>query len=86
VLITIEEGSIGGFGSFVLNHLALKGLLDGGLKCRPMFIPDKHFDHAAQDKMYADAGLDRNAIAATAMRAIGNEKAANQVMSGLIDG
>ncbi|MCZ4273748.1 1-deoxy-D-xylulose-5-phosphate synthase [Maritalea porphyrae] len=86
VLITIEEGSIGGFGSFVLNHLALNGLLDGGLKCRPMFIPDKHFDHAAQDKMYAHAGLDRNAIAATAMRAIGNEKAANQVMSGLIDG
>jgi 1-deoxy-D-xylulose-5-phosphate synthase len=86
VLITIEEGSIGGFGSFVLNHLALQGLLDGGLRCRPMFIPDKHFDHAAQDKMYAQAGLDRNAIAATAMRAIGNEKAANQVMSGLIDG
>ena len=86
VLITIEEGSIGGFGSFVLNHLASNGLLDGGLKCRPMFMPDTYFDHAAQDKMYAHAGLDRNAIAATAMRAIGNEKAANQVMSGLIDG
>jgi len=85
VLITIEEGSIGGFGSFVLNHLALKGFLDGGLKCRPMFIPDRHFDHAAQDQMYLHAGLDRNAIAATAMRAIGDEKAANKVMSGLIE-
>ena len=42
VLITIEEGSIGGFGSAVLHHLAWKGLLDGGLKVRPMVLPDFH--------------------------------------------
>lgn len=86
VLITIEEGSIGGFGSFVLAHLAQNGLLDNGLKVRPLFIPDQHFDHASQDRMYAKAGLDRNGIAATAMRAIGNEKAANKVLANQIDG
>ncbi len=82
VLLTIEEGSVGGFGSFVLSHLAQNGLLDNGLKVRPLFIPDHHFDHAGQDQMYKHAGLDRNAIAATVMRALGNEKAANQVMTG----
>ena len=45
VLITIEEGSIGGFGSAVLHHLAWKGLLDGGLKVRPMVLPDWFIDH-----------------------------------------
>ena len=86
VLITIEEGTIGGFSSFVLNHLAQQGLLDRGLKCRPLFMPDRHFDHASQDQMYKHAGLDRSAIAATAMRAIGNEKAANQVLAGRVEG
>ena len=45
VLITIEEGSIGGFGSAVLHHLAWKGLLDRGLKVRPMVLPDVFIDH-----------------------------------------
>ena len=85
VLITVEEGTIGGFSSFVLNHLAQHGLLDSGLKCRPLFMPDRHFDHASQDQMYKHAGLDRSAIAATAMRAIGNENAANQVLAGRIE-
>ena len=47
VLITIEEGSVGGFGSFVLQHLALAGRLDRGLKIRPMVLPDLFLD---QDK------------------------------------
>ena len=45
MLITIEEGSIGGFGSAVLHHLAWKGLLDSGLKVRPMVLPDLFIDH-----------------------------------------
>lgn len=82
ILLTIEEGSVGGFGAFVLSHLAQNGLLDNGLKVRPLFIPDHHFDQASQDQMYKHAGLDRNAIAATVMRALGNEKTAEQVMAG----
>ena len=45
VVITIEEGSIGGFGAAVMHHLAWKGLLDGGLKVRPMILPDRFIDH-----------------------------------------
>jgi 1-deoxy-D-xylulose-5-phosphate synthase len=46
VLITIEEGSVGGFGSHVLQFLAMEGLLDGGLKVRPMVMPDIFMDHS----------------------------------------
>jgi 1-deoxy-D-xylulose-5-phosphate synthase len=56
VLITIEEGSVGGFGSHVLQFLAMEGLLDGGLKVRSMVMPDIFMDHAAPDVMYARAG------------------------------
>ena len=45
VLITIEEGAIGGFGSHVLHYLSHAGLLDGGLKVRPMVLPDIFIDH-----------------------------------------
>ncbi|MDP1975693.1 MAG: 1-deoxy-D-xylulose-5-phosphate synthase, partial [Alphaproteobacteria bacterium] len=57
VLITIEEGAIGGFGSHVLNYLALEGLLDRGLKCRPMTLPDFFIDHDIPEKQYELAGL-----------------------------
>src|ERR1700679_3581527 len=57
VLITIEEGTVGGFGSAVLQHLAWKGLLDGGLKVRPMVLPDRFVDHNSQVKQIAEAGL-----------------------------
>ena len=57
VLITIEEGSVGGFGAAVMHHLAWKGLLDGGLKVRPMVLPDRFIDHDTQPKQLAEAGL-----------------------------
>ena len=71
VLITIEEGSIGGFGSAVLHHLAWQGLLDGGLKVRPMILPDWFIDHDSQAKQLAEAKLTAKDIVATALAAIG---------------
>ena len=71
VLITIEEGSIGGFASQVLQYLATNGLLDHGLKVRPMILPDRFIDHAAPARQYAQAGLDAPAIVATALAALG---------------
>ena len=73
VLITIEEGSIGGFSSHVLHALASEGLLDGGLKVRPMTLPDRFIDHDSPATQYADAGLDSAAIVATALAALGQE-------------
>ena len=70
VLITVEEGSIGGFGAFVLHHLADAGLLDGGLKVRTMTLPDMFIDHDKPEKMYADAGLDAAGIVAKALAAL----------------
>jgi 1-deoxy-D-xylulose-5-phosphate synthase len=71
VLITIEEGSVGGFGSHVLQTLAEHGLLDRGLKVRSMVLPDIFIDHDAPDRMYAVAGLNAVDIAAKAMTALG---------------
>ena len=65
VLITIEEGSVGGFGSHVLQFLASEGLLDGGLRVRSMVMPDVFMDHASPEAMYARAGLDRKGIVDT---------------------
>ena len=73
VLITIEEGSIGGFGSHVLSYLAEEGLLDRGLKVRTMVLPDTFIDHEKPEKMYAAAGLDRDGIVAKALVALGKE-------------
>nr|WP_255714232.1 1-deoxy-D-xylulose-5-phosphate synthase [Pelagibacterium xiamenense] len=73
VLLTIEEGAIGGFGSHVATRLAQLGLLDGGLKFRPLMMPDRYIDQASQTDMYAQAGLDRAAIVETALRAFGDE-------------
>lgn len=61
-LITIEEGSIGGFGSFVLEFLSAEGSLDNGLKVRTMHLPDIFQDQDNPDKQYAQAGLDADAI------------------------
>ncbi|HET6239978.1 MAG TPA: 1-deoxy-D-xylulose-5-phosphate synthase [Acetobacteraceae bacterium] len=71
VLITIEEGAVGGFGSAVLQHLAWKGLLDAGLKVRPMVLPDRFIDHDSQAKQLAEAGLTAKDIVAAALGAIG---------------
>ena len=62
VLISIEEGSIGGFGSHVAKFLSEKNLLDKGLKFRSMTLPDKFIDHDKPDLMYKEAGLDSHAI------------------------
>ena len=73
VLITIEEGAIGGFASHVLAFLADDGLLDTGLKVRTMTLPDIFIDQDKPEKMYEVAGLDRNAIVAKALSALGKE-------------
>ncbi|HTI86103.1 MAG TPA: 1-deoxy-D-xylulose-5-phosphate synthase [Alphaproteobacteria bacterium] len=71
VLVTIEEGSVGGFSSFVLNFLAGEGLLESGLKVRPMVLPDRLIDHDTPAKQYAEAGLDRPHIVSTVLAALG---------------
>jgi 1-deoxy-D-xylulose-5-phosphate synthase len=69
VLITVEEGSIGGFGDHVLHFLSLDGLLDdGNLKFRPMVIPDKLFEAGTQHEQYAEAGLNSEHIRGTILR------------------
>jgi len=71
VLLTVEEGGIGGFGSHVATFLAREGLLDGKLKFRPLMIPDRYTEQASQNDMYAEAGLDRAGIVAAALAALG---------------
>ena len=71
VLITIEEGSIGGFAAQVLQSLADNGVLDGGLKVRPMVLPDIFIDQDSPAAMYATAGLDAKGIVTKAFEALG---------------
>lgn len=71
VLVTIEEGSRGGFGSFVLEHLANCGGLDSGLKVRVLTLPDVFQDHDTPAAMYDQAGLTARHIAARAIEALG---------------
>jgi 1-deoxy-D-xylulose-5-phosphate synthase len=73
VLLTVEEGSIGGFGSHVLQYLALEGLLDKGLKVRPMCLPDKFVSHGSPEEMYEEAGLLAKNIVDTAINALGRK-------------
>ncbi|MGB3387410.1 MAG: 1-deoxy-D-xylulose-5-phosphate synthase [Pseudaminobacter sp.] len=73
VLVTVEEGAVGGFASHVLQFLAEQGLLDTGLKVRPLVLPDEFTDHAKPEKMYADAGLDASGIVRTVFTALGHE-------------
>jgi 1-deoxy-D-xylulose-5-phosphate synthase len=79
VLITIEEGSIGGFGSYVLQTLAESGALDRGLRVRSMVLPDVFIDHDAPNAMYAKAGLDSKGIVAKVFEALGKEHARETV-------
>jgi 1-deoxy-D-xylulose-5-phosphate synthase len=76
VVITLEEGSVGGFGSIVLHDLAVSGLLDHGVKIRPMVLPDRFLDHDTPAKQYEAAGLTARHIVATALRALGVEELA----------
>ncbi len=76
VVITIEEGAIGGFGSHVLHHLAGNGLLDHGLKIRTMVLPDVFLDHDSPQAQYDKAGLNARHIVVMALSALGREIAA----------
>ncbi|MGA0596016.1 1-deoxy-D-xylulose-5-phosphate synthase [Enterovirga sp. CN4-39] len=76
VLITIEENSIGGFGSFVLHLLSDRGMLDRGLKVRSMILPDLYIDHDKPDRMYAQAGLDAQSIVRRVFEILGRNAAA----------
>jgi 1-deoxy-D-xylulose-5-phosphate synthase len=71
VLITLEEGAIGGFATQVLDHLARNDLISNGLKVRPMFLPDRFQDQAKPQEMYEEAGLCASHIVVTALSALG---------------
>jgi 1-deoxy-D-xylulose-5-phosphate synthase len=71
VLITIEEGTVGGFGSYVLQALSENGMLDRGLKVRTMVLPDMFIDQDSPAAMYAKAGLDAKGIVAKVFEALG---------------
>lgn len=71
ILVTVEEGSVGGFGSHVLHLLARSGLLDGGLKVRTLTLPDIYQDQDKPEVMYARAGLDAVGIVRTVEGALG---------------
>jgi len=73
VLVTIEEGAIGGFGSHVLQTLADNGVLDSGLKIRTMVLPDVFLDQDTPAAMYAKAGLDARGIVAKVFEALGRD-------------
>ncbi|HEY1709086.1 MAG TPA: 1-deoxy-D-xylulose-5-phosphate synthase [Rhizomicrobium sp.] len=76
VLITLEEGAIGGFAAQVMQFLALEGLLDGEVKLRPMTLPDRFIDQDSPDRMYEAAGLDAKSVVAVALNALGRVKEA----------
>ncbi|TYJ20920.1 hypothetical protein E1A91_A08G029900v1 [Gossypium mustelinum] len=71
ILITVEEGSIGGFSTHVSHFLCLNGLLDGKLKWRPMVLPDRYIDHGSQSDQIEEAGLSSKHIAATVLSLLG---------------
>ena len=79
VLVTIEEGSVGGFGAYVLQALAEHGVLDAGCKVRCMVLPDVFIDQDTPAAMYATAGLDARGIVAKVFEALGKDAAAATV-------
>ncbi|XP_031404146.1 probable 1-deoxy-D-xylulose-5-phosphate synthase 2, chloroplastic [Punica granatum] len=78
ILITVEEGSIGGFGSHVAHFLSLSGLLDGHLKWRPMVLPDRYIEHGSPNDQLEEAGLTSTHISATVLSLLGRTKEAFQ--------
>ena len=78
VLITIEEGAVGGFGSHVLHDLAESGLIDRGLKVRTLMLPDVFIDHDTPARMYEKAGLVAPDIVRTALAALGRDALASR--------
>ncbi|XP_052155567.1 1-deoxy-D-xylulose-5-phosphate synthase 1, chloroplastic [Oryza glaberrima] len=81
VLLTVEEGSIGGFGSHVAQFMALDGLLDGKLKWRPLVLPDRYIDHGSPADQLAEAGLTPSHIAATVFNVLGQAREALAIMT-----
>jgi 1-deoxy-D-xylulose-5-phosphate synthase len=81
VMITIEEGSVGGFGSHVMQLMALEGLLENGLKFRPMTLPDVFLDHDKPEVQYDRAGLTSRHIVSMALKALGRAKEAAEAAS-----
>ena len=81
VLVTVEEGSIGGFGAHVLHFAAWDGLLDKGLKIRPLVLPDRFIDQDTPDRMYEAAGLDAKAMVATVLSAFGRDRDAAALLA-----
>ncbi|KAM7519770.1 hypothetical protein LguiB_018732 [Lonicera macranthoides] len=79
ILITVEEGSVGGFGSHVAHFLTLNGVLDGKLKLRAMVLPDRYIDHGAPQDQMEEAGLSSRHICATVLSLLGRPKEALQV-------
>ncbi|KAL6296599.1 hypothetical protein ACE6H2_004741 [Prunus campanulata] len=79
-LITVEEGSIGGFGSHVAQFFALDGQLDGSIKWRPIVLPDNYIEHASPNEQLAIAGLTGHHIAATALSLLGRNREALHLM------
>jgi 1-deoxy-D-xylulose-5-phosphate synthase len=79
ILLTIEEGSIGGFGSHVMHTLAEHGMLDGGLRMRSLVLPDIFQDHDSPAAMYAQAGLDSKGIVKKVFETLGKDFAAETV-------
>ncbi len=80
VLVIVEEGSIGGFGAAVLQHLAGRGLLDGGVRVRSMTLPDRFIDHNTPAAQMIEAGLGAKDIVATVMAALGKDAAKPTLM------
>jgi 1-deoxy-D-xylulose-5-phosphate synthase len=70
VLITVEEGSAGGFGAAVMHHLAWQGLLENGLRFRPMTLPDRFVDHASPGAQIVEVGLDAKAMVRTVLETL----------------
>jgi len=83
VLITVEEGSIGGFASHVLQFLALNQLLDGNLKVHPMTLPDRIIEHASAEVQLWEAGLTTDHIASVALRLSGREQESRALVARL---
>ena len=78
-MISIEEGSIGGFAAHVMQFLALEGLLDGKLKFRPMCLPDSFIEHGEYREQLAQAGLTPGQIAGTVLTTLGRAKESMQM-------
>ncbi|CAL5395614.1 unnamed protein product [Camellia sinensis] len=81
VIITVEEGSVGGFGSHVAHFMSLDGLLDGTVKWRPLVLPDCYIDHGSPVDQLVQAGLTPSHIAATVFNILGQTRKALEIMT-----